>query len=84
MHSSIFFMIFSFILYVALIIGFFALAYFILNKEIKNGLIEAYKEIQKLKWSYFHNYILVSIIRSTGFFFFIMQNKRTTNFMPDS
>lgn len=77
-------MIFSFILYVALIIGFFALAYFILKKAIKNGLIEAYKEIQKLKWSYFHNYILGSLIRSTGFFFFIMQNKRTTNFMPDS
>ena len=49
MHSSIFFMIFSFILYVALIIGFFALAYFILKKAIKNGIIEAYKEIQKLK-----------------------------------
>lgn len=43
------FILFTIVLYIALIAGFFALAYFILKKAIKHGLIEAYKEIEKLK-----------------------------------
>lgn len=41
--------LFGFVLYFVIFAGFFALAYFILKKAIKNGLVEAYKEIQKLK-----------------------------------
>lgn len=37
------------VLYTAVFAGLFALAYFILKKAIKNGLVEAYKEIEKLK-----------------------------------
>lgn len=43
------FTLYSIVLYLALITGFFALTYFILKKAIKHGLIEAYKEIEKLK-----------------------------------
>lgn len=49
MGSSVFFILYSFIMYIAIVIGFFALAYVILKKAIKNGLVEAYKEIQKSK-----------------------------------
>lgn len=37
------------VLYVAIFAAFLALAYFILKKAIKNGLVEAYKEIERLK-----------------------------------
>lgn len=37
------------VLYIAIFAILFALAYFILKKAIKNGLVEAYKEIERLK-----------------------------------
>ena len=37
------------VLYIAIFAVFFALAYFILKKAIKNGLVEAYQEIERLK-----------------------------------
>lgn len=37
------------VLYIAIFAVFFALAYFILKKAVKNGLVEAYKEIERLK-----------------------------------
>lgn len=49
MGSSAFFILFSIIMYIAIVIGFFALTYIILKTAIKNGLVEAYKEIQKSK-----------------------------------
>lgn len=45
------FMILGIFLYIALAAGFFLLMYFILKRAIKNGLIEAYKEIERLKQS---------------------------------
>lgn len=35
-------------LYIAIIIGLSVLVYYLLKKAIKNGLVEAYEEIQKL------------------------------------
>lgn len=49
MHMNTLFWILNLILGIAVIAGFFFLIYHLVKNAIKHGLIEAYKEIQKLK-----------------------------------
>lgn len=46
---NVVFLVMSLVLYVAILAGFFAIVYVVFKKAIKDGLVEAYKEIQKLK-----------------------------------
>ena len=44
---GIFFFIFAFLLYIGIFALLFTVTYFVFKKAIKNGLIEAYREIEK-------------------------------------
>ena len=46
---GIFFFIFAFLLYIGIFALLFTVTYFVFKKAIKNGLIEAYREIEKMK-----------------------------------
>ena len=46
---GIFFFIFAFLLYIGIFALLFTVTYFVFKKAITNGLIEAYREIEKMK-----------------------------------
>ena len=46
---GIFFFIFAFLLYIGIFALLFTVTYFVFKKAIKNGQIEAYREIEKMK-----------------------------------
>ena len=46
---GIFFFIFAFLLYIGIFALLFTVTYFVFKKAIKKGLIEAYREIEKMK-----------------------------------
>ena len=46
---GIFFFIFAFLLYIGIFALLFTVTYFVFKKAINNGLIEAYREIEKMK-----------------------------------
>ena len=46
---GIFFFIFAFLLYIGIFALLFTVTYFVFKKAIKNGLIVAYREIEKMK-----------------------------------
>ena len=46
---GIFFFIFAFLLYIGIFALLFTVPYFVFKKAIKNGVIEAYSEIEKMK-----------------------------------
>ena len=46
---GIFFFIFAFLLYIGIFALLFTVTYFVFKKAIMNGLIEAYREIEKMK-----------------------------------
>ena len=46
---GVFFFIFALLLYIGIVALIFTVTYFVFKKAIKNGLLEAYKEIEKMK-----------------------------------